>query len=303
MPGEIYALVGAMLFGSAHIAVRKAHDDGWGNHNVLLTLTIINLICFLAGLAYLAIDGQLPPIRTKAVIFFAVAGLFTVLLGRSALFASIERIGAARAASYRVTSPIVTVAMAYVLLGERLSPGAIVGAAVILFGVWLLTRETSSRGTARPTEGKAERVVAIGIALGLASSFFFGAGQVFRKLGLEFTSVPLLGTSVGSAIALLALGSAALRGGRWRAMLAEHRKRFGWQLLIAGLLTAAAQFSIFYSYERARVSTASVLGATEPVWTFVAASLLMRKQEAPTWSLALSIATIVAGAALVVGSG
>jgi drug/metabolite transporter (DMT)-like permease len=46
-----------------------------------------------------------------------------------------------------------------------------------------------------------------------------------------------------------------------------------------------------------------VLGATEPVWTLLAATCLMRRQEAPTWILALAILLIVGGAALVVGGG
>jgi drug/metabolite transporter (DMT)-like permease len=303
MPGEIYALFGAMLFGSAHIAVRKAHDDGWSTHNVLLTTTVINLLCYSTVLAVLALSGQLPLIYLQSIAFFALAGLFTVLLGRSALFASIERIGASRAASYRVTSPIVTVTLAYLLLGERLSPGSLLGAAVVILGLWLLTSETSSRGTARPMEGRAERVVLVGILLGLASAACFGTGQVFRKLGLELTSVPVLGTSVGTLVALLIIGSAALRGARWREMVAEHRARFSWPLVAAGFTTALAQYNIFYAYERSRVSTASVLGATEPVWTFVAASILMRRQETPTWRLAVSILVICGGSALVVTGG
>src|SRR5215212_10587298 len=113
MPGEIFALFGAMLFGCGHIAVRKSYDDGWTTHTVLLTITIINLLCFLAGLVYTALAGQLPLIYPAAIGFFALAGVFTVLLGRLALFASIARLGAARAASYRITSPLATVSLAY----------------------------------------------------------------------------------------------------------------------------------------------------------------------------------------------
>jgi drug/metabolite transporter (DMT)-like permease len=303
MPGEVYALFGAMLFGSGHIAVRKAQDDGWSSHNVLLSVTIINLVCFLAALSYLAVVGQLPSLQPTAIGFFALGGLFTVLLGRSTLFASIERIGASRAASYRVTSPLATVALAYVVLGERLSVGALIGAAVVIFGVLLLTRETRSREVRHGTEARLDRVVVAGIVLGLASAACFGTGQVFRKLGLEISSVPVLGTSVGTFVALLALGPTALRGGRWREMVGAHRSRIAWPILAAGLTSALAQYNIFYAYERSRVSTASVLGATEPVWTLLAASLLMRRQESPTWRLALSIAIICGGSAMVVASG
>lgn len=303
MPGEFYALFGAMLFGLGHISIRRALDQGWTNQQLLLSVSILNELCFLVGVTWLALAGGLPPLRAEAIGLFLVAGLLTALLGRAALWMSIERIGAARAASYRVTSPVVTVALAYVLLGERLSLGAALGAAVIIGGLWLLTGETRGTEAARRPKGRTERGLLIGIAFGLASSASFGAGQVFRKLGLELTSAPALGSLVGTGVALLVFVVAALRGGQWRATLAAHRALPFWPVLVAGLVTAAAQFMIFYSYERARVSTASVFGATEPVWTFLASSLLMRREEAPTWRLALSILVICGGAALVVNRG
>jgi drug/metabolite transporter (DMT)-like permease len=131
----------------------------------------------------------------------------------------------------------------------------------------------------------------------------FGSGQVFRKIGLSYTSVSLLGTLVGTTAALSLFAFDSIRSGSWRELLDPDRLRTAWPLLLSGCLTATAQFSIFYSYEHARVSTASVLGATEPVWTFLVGSLLMRRQEAPTWRLALSIIVICGGSALIVGRG
>jgi drug/metabolite transporter (DMT)-like permease len=303
MPGELWALFGAMLFGTGHLAVRRAHETGWSNQGALLSATLINVLCYLVGCLWLVWSGQLPPIQVEAVVLFLVAGLFTAFLGRMTLWAAIERIGAARAASYRVTSPIVTVTLAYLLIGERLSLEALLGAAVIVIGVWLLTRETSSATKARPPKGRTPRGLAIGIALGLASSAAFGSGQVFRKIGLGITPLPMLGALVGTSVGLAIFGLGAVRDQGWRELLGLARLRYAWPLWLSGFLTAAAQFSIFYSYEHARVSTASVLGATEPVWTFVAGSLLMRRQEAPTWRLALSILIICGGSAVIVGRG
>jgi drug/metabolite transporter (DMT)-like permease len=268
-----------------------------------LAVTIVNQLCFIAAWGWLTWSGDLPPIQIEAVVLFAIAGLLTACLGRWALWAAIERIGAARAASYRVTSPIVTVAMAYLLIGERVSFEALVGGAVIVLGLWLLTGETSGASKARPPKGRTPRGLAIGIALGLASSAAFGSGQVFRKIGLGYTSLPLLGSLVGTAAALAVFALDSNRSGSWRELLDPTRLRTAWLLLLSGFLTAAAQFSIFYSYEHARVSTASVLGATEPVWTFLVGSLLMRRQEAPSSRLALSILVICGGAALIVGRG
>jgi drug/metabolite transporter (DMT)-like permease len=302
MPGEIYALFGAMMFGASHLAVRRANSQGWDSHQLLLAAAVINLLMFTTGLSYLVATGQLPPIRVEAIALFVLAGSLTALLGRSMLFMSIARIGAARAASYRVSSPLVTVAMAYLLVGERLNPTALVGAAVVLVGLWQLTRETSGHGQ-QPLHAVDRRTILIGILLGVLSSFCFGNGQVFRKIALSYTQSAMLGAFVGTLVSLIAFSAIALQGDRRREMAVLLRKGIPWSILIVGLLTGLAQFSIFFSYEHARVSTASVLGATEPVWTFLAASLLMRHQERLNWRLALCILTICAGAALVVGGG
>jgi drug/metabolite transporter (DMT)-like permease len=269
----------------------------------LLAVTLVNQVCFTCAWIWFTWNGDLPPVQTEAVLLFLAAGLLTAGVGRWTLWAAIERIGASRAASYRVTSPIVTVALAYLLIGERVSFEALLGGAVIVLGLWLLTRETSGATAARPPKGQTARGLAIGIALGLASSVAFGSGQVFRKIGLGYTSLPLLGSLVGTVAALSLFVLSSVRNESWRELLDPARLRTAWPLLLSGLLTAAAQFSIFYSYERARVSTASVLGATEPVWTFLVGSLLMRRQEAPTWRLALSIIVICGGSALIVGRG
>jgi drug/metabolite transporter (DMT)-like permease len=303
MPGELFALFGAMLFGAGHIAVRRAHDEGWNNLNCYLTVTWINFLIYVLGFSLLALTTSLPPIRSEGVLAFAAAGLFTVLLGRYFLFNSIERIGAARAASFRVTSPIVTVSLAYILLSERLTPMAFVGAAIVMLGVWVLTSETSKRGAVREFAQRPERVVLIGIILGLMSSASFGTGQVFRKIGLEYTPIAAFGAMVGSGLAAAFCLAEALRTRKLGEFAKAHRARFAWHLASAGVVTAMAQFSIFLAYEHARVSTASVLGATEPVWTLSWAALLMREQEAPNWTLALSVLLIVGGSALIVGSG
>lgn len=300
MPGEIWALIAAILFGLAYVAVRKAHDDGWTNLNVLVSMAVINVVCYSVGLATVAAEGGLRGVSWQALLLFAAAGVFTSVLGRGTMFASIARIGASRASSYRVTSPVITVAMAYALLGERMSAQALVGTGVVLAGVWLLTNETRAREREGAVAGGAGGVVMTGILLALASAASFGAGQVFRKLGIELTPLPVLGALVASLVGLLTYGLGALRGGRWLELAKAHRRKFAWPILAAGLLTTVAQLSVFWAYERAPVSTASVLGSTEPVWTLLAAALLMRRQEAPTRWLALTIVVITAGSALVV---
>ncbi|MCC7106391.1 MAG: DMT family transporter [Chloroflexi bacterium] len=302
MPGEIFALIGAMLFGAGHVAVRRAHDDGWSTLNVLLSVGAINAGSYVVLVVAEAwLNGRFD-LTLSALLALVAAGGLTSLLGRSALWSSIAYIGAARAASYRVTSPVITVAMAYLMLGERVQPRALAGAGVVVLGLWLLSAETGRGELVLPPKGRSRRGVAIGIGLGMTAAIFFGAGQVYRKLGVELGATSMTGALVGSGVALAAFVATSTRQRQWTELARAHQRSFPWPIVLAGLLTTASQYCIFYAYERSRVSTASVLGATEPVWSLLVGTLLMRRQEQPSWKLAASIAIICGGSALVVGT-
>ena len=65
--------------------------------------------------------------------------------------AAVRRVGPARAASYTYLEPFLTVAVAWLLIGERVLPLQILGGVVILLG--LLIGRPGPLGTARPTTG------------------------------------------------------------------------------------------------------------------------------------------------------
>jgi drug/metabolite transporter (DMT)-like permease len=73
----------------------------------------------------------------------------------SAFFAGLRRVGPSEAAILSTFEPVVTVALAYAVLGERLTPAQLAGGALVLAAVVLLQlrprRVARTRAVPRPT--------------------------------------------------------------------------------------------------------------------------------------------------------
>jgi drug/metabolite transporter (DMT)-like permease len=101
-----------------------------------------------AGSVYgllVAFNGAHPP--TSAAGWWAMAGmiLFSTLIAVVAFLAGLERVGPTSAAMLSTLEPVVTVALAAWMFGERLTPLVLVGGGCILLSVILLTREEIRR--------------------------------------------------------------------------------------------------------------------------------------------------------------
>lgn len=70
----------------------------------------------------------------------AVNGFFCTVLPAFATMLAIERIGAGRTAMVAMIGPVATIALAWVLLDEAMSGWGLVGAALVLAGVLILSR-------------------------------------------------------------------------------------------------------------------------------------------------------------------
>ncbi len=121
---------------------------GWGTDSVLarqglrtippavgtgLSLCASLLICLIA----LAFVG---PTRfpLAGIAWFGLIGLINFLLGRQFNFRATKRLGAARAASLMATAPLVSISLAVLLTGERVTPLLLFGVALSIGGVVLV---------------------------------------------------------------------------------------------------------------------------------------------------------------------
>jgi drug/metabolite transporter (DMT)-like permease len=264
--------------------MRTARDNG------VFMSTSISTVIFLVLIGVLYSDRLLPPLTVMGFFLFALAGLFTSFTGRSFNYATIRALGPSRATSFRASSPLITICLAFTFLSERFTPLQFVGTALVIGGVSFLSREVIGRTDLEVRNkfvpvsggpgGKPKRSL-IGILYALGSILSFGTGHFLRKLALREVPSPYWGLAVGTTAAWLALvAHTALRGRlkeTWRNNF--DFSHLPWFYVLAGILASSGQLFIYLAIYWTEVSVAMVLASSEPLVTLLISRLLLGKEE------------------------
>lgn len=321
--GLLAALASTALYGTVDVLVRRGSRHGSVGDGFALTV-LFNALAFGGALAWLAAAGQVPPLNASGLLAFAGAGLATVFLGRRCLFGALALIGPARSLPFSVTSPIFSVLLAYLFLGEALSADLLTGISAVGAGLWVLSRDRieeavkapavaatqADRPAGRPPVQRpqplwADPVSRKGVMLALLSGASFGTGHFLRKLGLFHIPSEVTGTAVGAWVAVVASwllrapGSPRAGGSHSVLSTGARMTSLPWEFWVGAVLTTLALFLQYAALRMMPVSTASVIFAAEPLMSLGAALFLLR-DEIPSWRAVVSAVLVFGGLAIVV---
>jgi len=177
--GLIAALAGAGLVSSAAVSPTPV-DDGLRGALLVLASAVVWALYSILGKAQSV--GRPPLVMTAWSMTFGWLALCVVFVGQRAwtdlagvsastwgtvvllgvastglayglYFYALSTAEAALAAALQYLEPLVTMALAGVMLGERMTAGMMVGGGLILGGVWLVDRAGRARATAAAVEG------------------------------------------------------------------------------------------------------------------------------------------------------
>jgi drug/metabolite transporter (DMT)-like permease len=220
----------------------------------------------------------LPIFATVGLLFPAAATLIT--------FEANRRLGPVITGSLGNLAPVIAVLLAFVLLGEPLRLGQMLGLAIILAGVIVLTG---------PRGQQSSGWTSWYVVLPLVVAALRGLIQPVIKLGLAQWPSPyaavLVGYVISSAVVVTAL---RLRTGRWRP--AANALGLRWFAGV-GVCNGLAVLLMYAALARGPVAIVSPLVATYPLVT-VAASALARHTVEHQLRVTLGAALTVAGVGL-----
>jgi len=141
MIGELAALgaaiswtVSALLYGRALQETRPISAN-----IIRLTLTGSILLLFLVVIGKLSI---LTDLSSEIVVISALSGIIGLGLGDTLYLMSLSRIGVARAVPITCVYPLFSLVWAVVFISEPITWAVVVGAIVIVGGIWFLGRDT-----------------------------------------------------------------------------------------------------------------------------------------------------------------
>ena len=269
------ALASALVSASATILLRRGLRYDGPYTAVWMNLAVGTVLVWLA----VALTGGFGRPSVRGIAVFALAGLIGTVGGRVFRFKGIELVGAAIAAALINLSPLVSSALAIVVLGEHVTLPILTGTLVIVAGTTLLSSGGKSRGV-RPRQ----------LLVPLASAACFGVVAVLRKIGLADMG-PVAGFAVNVSAAFLAFTAFLLTAGQSGAMTC--RRESIPYFVAAGVAENLSVLLVIVALTAGSVSVVAPLSSVSPIFVLVLSFFFLRGIE-------LLNARIVAGTILIV---
>lgn len=217
--------------------------------------------------------------------FFVLAGLIGTVAGRLLRFVAIDQVGASISAALIALSPLISSALAILLLGEQVTVPIAAGTVVIVVGTILLSAGGRRIGV-RPAQ----------LVLPLLSATCFGVVAVLRKLGLSGAG-PVVGSAVNATTALIAFTAFLVASG--------HRDTIVWRgrgighFVVAGVMENAAVFLTIVALSVGTVSVVLPLTGTAPIFVLLLSFFFLKGVEFLNSRVVLGTVLIVAGVYLI----
>ena len=281
----LLALLSALLFGAMTVAIRVGVLASMDARVASLAMTLVAFAICTTAAALAPLGGK---VGLGPLWPFALAGVVAPGFSQLLFIRAIGEVGASRASVVVGTAPLVSVAIALVVLREPARAPLLVGAALVVTGGVALAGE----------RGRPRSLRAIGLLFAAGATVLFSArDNLVRWLAGEGHAAPLAAaatTLLAGAATMAALGLARRRPGEVGRILAAFRT-----FAPAGALLGLSYLSLFEAYYRGRVTVVSPLVATESLWGVTLSALLLGRSEVVGRRLLLGAALVVAGGALI----
>jgi len=259
-------------------AMRRTPDAEVG---ALVTGIVALVLCGTIALVEGTWSGDLAP--------FLVAGLIAPGVSQVLYVRAVRDAGASRTAVVVGVTPLISVTIAMIVLGEPFSVPLLGGALLIVLGGIALAGERVRPATFR----------AVGVAFALACSVLFATrDNVVRGIADDGTDVPAQLAAVATLASGTALIASFLVATRGRA-LAEQLGRALPAFTLSGLVWGASYVTLFEAFYRARVTVVAPMVSTESLFAVAAAWLFLRRHEHVGPRLVVGAMFVVAGGVLI----
>jgi drug/metabolite transporter (DMT)-like permease len=294
--GDLVALAAALGWAGTTVMARHISTmipAVWYN---ALRMTIGSVV-MLAAIPWTVARADLSGVTGWAFALLVISVGAGFIVGDTAFFESMRRIGVARAAPIAGCHPLVTAVLAVAFLGEPITAALVLGVMVIGVGVWLIT--TDKTANAVPTRGVPSGFLA-GVILALVAAVTWASSTVLVRPALREMD-PLTASTIRMPFGALVLLLVATRlrhvDGR---KLVLKPGTIVW-LIAAGLMTVVSGTLFLWSVELAGAARTAALSSASPIFSATIAVLLLGEQMTMRLALGMGISLVGVLAIVVVG--
>lgn len=297
MIGELAALGAAISWAIAPLLYKKAlSNTSPVSANIVRCLTNgLVLVVLLFAWGKIGILFSLP---TWAIALTVASGIIGLGVGDTLYMVALKSIGVSRAVPLASTYPLFSLVWAVFLLGQPLSPLALVGAVSILIGIWILSRQKS-------TDSKSDlknKTLLIGVSASLVTATVWSISLALMDVVVSDSSAS--GLDANYALVTLRMAAVALFSLAMAGFIDKERgfakiSRKGVLLLCVGGLVANGLGWILMNYSFLVIppTQAVPISSTSPLFAAIAGLLFFR--ERATLRVVSGALAIVAGIVLV----
>lgn len=254
----------------------------------MLVITLVGSTIFLL-LAFFTIP--LSYLKSGALHYFVIAGIFSPALVRWLYFISLDRIGPSVSSSILATGPAFTAIIAIVLLDEKITLQIGLGIMIIIGGIVIFERDVNHEAGVGKRNSK-------DLIFPLLSALFFSFAVVTRKMGLNILDSPIFGVTVGFVTSMVIYALVCLGSKKMRSSITITKQDLPY-FLGAGISLTAAWLTMFYALSHGDAIIVTPLANLHPIFVLVLSYFFLGKVEKITRGILLGAGVVVAGVLLI----
>jgi uncharacterized membrane protein len=282
------ALLSSFLISITTIIMKKGIDRTNPTSAMLVVTLVATLIFLVISIPLIHVDH----LKSRAFLFFILAGIFSPALVRWLYFISLDRIGPSVSSSLLSTGPAFTAILATVFLKEKLTVYIGLGIVLIITGIIIFERDINTNG--RFVVRKRQDLI-----YGLLAAIFLGLAIVFRKMGLNMLNEPLFGLTVGFVTSLVFYSLMCMSSKRMRASISLTRSDV-FYLSWAGAFLTAGWLALFYALSHGDAVIVAPLASLHSLIVVGMSYLFFKDMERITFKTVLGIIIVLIGVLLIV---
>jgi drug/metabolite transporter (DMT)-like permease len=277
MIGELAALGAALCWTVSAVLYKEALS-----RTKPIPANVVRCVCttmvLVACLAFIGKFSILMDLPLYAAVLAGVSGIVGLGLGDTLYMVSLKLIGVARAVPITCTYPLFNLLLAVFLQRETVNAQVLFGTLVIVFGVWLLSRE-KGKGAGELQEKTLVRGVIYALATAVVWAVSIAMINVAMNLpetgGLEHALA--VNTIRVAAVAVFLLASAPVTD-REFSFLKMQRKTLA-ALVFGGIAALAlGWFLLTYSFLYTSESQAVPISSTTPLFATVSGIIFLHER-------------------------
>ena len=291
MIGELAALGAAICWTVSAVLYKKALLKAKS-----IPANIVRCVCTSIVLVFcLAVVGKfgvLMDLPLYAVVLASVSGIIGLGLGDTLYMVSLRLIGVARAVPITCTYPLFNLLLAVFLQGEAATLYVVLGAVLIVVGIWLVSREEKEIGISEPQK----RILVKGVASALATAIVWAVSITMINMAVTLSETGSLDRALAintirvSVVAVFLLASAPITDRKFSFIKMQKKPLVA--LVFGGIVALAlGWFLLTYSFLYIPESKAVPVSSTSPL--FATASGIFLREQVTAKNVAGSIIVVV----------